>query len=430
MNQRRLSVVSLVSLSLSTLLVGCSVSATGESDEHVGEAHQAASPTCLTIQASGSGAEADDAVLNPVSPDKNYGTSGSLSVGQAVGGTPRQSLLKFNLSSVPAGAPIISATATLTTLLEFDAQAPTEAHRVTAPWSESSVTWNSFNGAYSSAVEGTFAPGATTSADLTSLVASWQGGTVPNHGIFLDRDHTGGTTFASSEAPAAQRPKLDVCYCPVGTSGPTCDVTVAQTTLCTGQYGTQTYVNPNAVRGTWQFNPGATYLTIPQPGYPCKAFLYDLSIRPGLNDPNWTTAPNGQFIGFSEASTIPGGQNYTKVQYRYFRSLVWLPAGYPVSSFQVVASGVDDGLFVVLHNSANPNGVSKASWGTADPSVGACVGNGGINWNLTADVVPGEVNVVYLVHADMNPSVSSLNNVNILVNGASLPLFDCTGATP
>ncbi len=221
-----------IALLLSTLaFAACAVPATDSESgpEGVGEAQQALAPTCVTIQRGGAGNVAD-AVLNPVAPGKNYGTSGSLSVGQAVGGTPRESLIRFDLSPIPAGRAIASATATLTNLVEYDVQAPTYAHRATAAWSESTVTWDSFNGARLAAVEGTFQPGATTSADITSVVQQWHSGAVPNHGLLLERDYTGGATFASSEIPdAADRPSLEVCYCPAGFSGPSCDVDQSHT---------------------------------------------------------------------------------------------------------------------------------------------------------------------------------------------------------
>lgn len=219
-------------LALGTLVfAACAVPATdGESaPEETGEARQAATPTCVTIQRGGAG-DVADALINPTAPSKNYGTSGSLSVGQAIGGTPRETLIKFDLSPVPAGRAIASATATLTNLIEFDARATTRAHRVSAAWSESTVTWDSHNGARLPAVEGTFPPGATTSADLTSIVQQWHSGAVPNHGLLLERDYTGGDTFASSEVPeTADRPKLEVCYCPAGFSGPSCDIDASHT---------------------------------------------------------------------------------------------------------------------------------------------------------------------------------------------------------
>ena len=199
------------------LLAGCQAGgpAPGGEAPRLGEAAAAAStPVCVTIQR-GLAGDIADALVNAASPDKNYGASGSLTVGEPIaGGPPRATLIRFDLSPVPPGVSIVSATATLTRLLTFNAQSQADAHRATAPWSESAVTWNTLNGAHLPAVEASFPPGPTTSADLTAIVQAWHSGAAPNEGLLLDRDFTGGTTFASSEGPQAGRPKLDVCYLP------------------------------------------------------------------------------------------------------------------------------------------------------------------------------------------------------------------------
>jgi hypothetical protein len=203
------------------LLAGCQAGGPAPGGEHasaperVGEASAAAStPVCVTV-ARGLAGDIADALVNEASPDKNYGTSGSLTVGvTASGGPARAALLRFDLSPIPPGVSIVSATATLTRLLTFNAQSPIDAHRVTAPWSESAVTWNTLSAAYLPAVVASFPPGATTTADLTALVQAWHSGALPNEGLFLDRDTTGATTFASSEDAQGARPTLDVCYLP------------------------------------------------------------------------------------------------------------------------------------------------------------------------------------------------------------------------
>lgn len=213
----KLSAILALALTLLTLCLSCGTKGV----ERLSTARSASSSTCTTIQRGVLTSGVSDALINPTVPGKNYGSSGSLSVGQAVGGTPRESLIRFDLSTLPANISITSAIATLTTIVTFDAQAPTRVHRVTAPWTESAVTWSSFAGAFSPTVEASFpvgSIGAGTTADLTALAQGWYAGTIPNHGVLLERDYTGGTTFASSEASAAQRPALQVCY----TAGPSC----------------------------------------------------------------------------------------------------------------------------------------------------------------------------------------------------------------
>ncbi len=170
----------------------------------------AANPTCITIQRGGGGVVAD-ALIGNDRPAKNFGSSGALSVGSTPAGL-RQSLLRFDLAAVPAGATITSAAVTLDVLLYGGGAV--RAHRITAPWSEASVTWTSFGGAFLPQVDATFPIGSPTSADLQALVQAWVSGSLPNHGILIERDLDGTTVFASSEESLAKRPRLDVCYTP------------------------------------------------------------------------------------------------------------------------------------------------------------------------------------------------------------------------
>jgi hypothetical protein len=180
-----------------------------------------AAPTCVTIRRGTSGAVAD-AGLSAYDWSKNYGASASMATG-LVSGTARESLVRFDLSTIPAHATIASAKMTLTAWLVSGAVEPVNVHRAPVPWSESTVTWDTFTGAYSPAVEGSLsaaASGAVASADLTRLVQSWVDGAVPNDGVVLERGFAGSTAFYTSEynAPAtdaatlAKRPRLDVCY--------------------------------------------------------------------------------------------------------------------------------------------------------------------------------------------------------------------------
>jgi hypothetical protein len=176
-------------------------------------------PVCVTIER-GLFGDVADALINSGtgtdgSQDASYGSSNSLTASVSPSGQ-RQALLRFDLSSIPGGATISSATATLDVLLYGGA--PVRAHRATAPWSESTVTWASFAEAYLPQVEAIFPavngslPGGTpTTADLTAIVQAWVSGAAPNDGLLLERD-LGSTVFASSEYLQASRPKLDVCY--------------------------------------------------------------------------------------------------------------------------------------------------------------------------------------------------------------------------
>src|SRR4029079_2217338 len=94
---------------------GCGTSGTesGNGGSGAGEttrsAQQAlvAPQVCISIQRGLSGTVADTLLANKT-PASNFGTSAALVTG-LVGGTQRESLLRFDLSTVPAGATINSA---------------------------------------------------------------------------------------------------------------------------------------------------------------------------------------------------------------------------------------------------------------------------------------------------------------------------------
>ena len=179
----------------------------------VGEAEEAVT-TCVTIQRGTGGATDDvaDALLADVNEFKNFGASESLTAGRVSPGF-RKALLRFGLGAIPPGATIVSATATLHVLLYGNDGVTVDAYRVTAPWTESAVTYTSFQNAYPLTVVASFPSGSPTSADLTALVQAWVSGTVPNDGLCLARQLTGSTVFASSEIPdPSMRPSLRVCY--------------------------------------------------------------------------------------------------------------------------------------------------------------------------------------------------------------------------
>jgi hypothetical protein len=198
----------------------------------------------------------------------------------------------------------------------------------------------------------------------------------------------------------------------------------AKEALCTDAFDSIALNHPELIRGSWQFNPGGPYVTLPESGYPCAAFLHDTNVRPAMNDPGWTDATNGEFLGFSEESTVPES-NYTVAQFRYFRSLVFVPEGAQVNSLTVSALGIDDAIYVELFNSEYPEGVSPLDAGPSDPLVGACYGNDGAEWDFKNYFVEGEVNAVLVVHADMNPATSTLAEVRIEADGTPIQIVSC-----
>jgi alpha-tubulin suppressor-like RCC1 family protein len=181
-----------------------------DTDEPLSEASQPLSQ-CVTVQR-GAGGAVEDATIAPL--QSNQGSNQSLST-TTLGS---EALLRFDLSDIPAGAFIDSATLELyvTSALVVGNNEVT-VHAATAAWSEATVTFSNFNQSYDSAFAGEIhvsSPNTQESADLTALVTEWVTGARTNHGVLLRKPGLlSSANFRSSEGTTvAQRPALEVCY--------------------------------------------------------------------------------------------------------------------------------------------------------------------------------------------------------------------------
>ncbi|MEV5726090.1 DNRLRE domain-containing protein [Streptomyces pharetrae] len=98
-----------------------------------------------TITLAPTPSQSEDVMISSDGPADNYDGSWRLSVGNTSTGSSR-ALLRFGLSGVPAGTRLDSAELKLyydQTHTTGDTEVRLEAHRATAPWSETSATWNS-----------------------------------------------------------------------------------------------------------------------------------------------------------------------------------------------------------------------------------------------------------------------------------------------
>jgi VCBS repeat-containing protein len=180
-------------------------------------------PTTATLTA------IDDSYLRQDAATTNYGAVTTFEVGRKSNRT-RRSILKFDLSSIPAGAILESATLTLTRT-GGDANTLTfSTHEVTQAWVEANTTWNNrqTGTAWTPSVGGTFKPTAISTTtvpatngaynwNLLSMVQSWFNGTSVNNGVLIkqanetsqDKKHV----FGSSEnTTVANKPKLTITY--------------------------------------------------------------------------------------------------------------------------------------------------------------------------------------------------------------------------
>ncbi|MEJ5200507.1 MAG: DNRLRE domain-containing protein, partial [Anaerolineae bacterium] len=139
-----------------------------------------------------------DTWVNYFLPNNNYGTTTQLRVGSSEcpgQGFPDRgrALLRFDLSALPAGQVIQSASLQLYLNYAYTGSGGATIntiglHRVTANWTETGSTWNSQPGHSSTAYDTTdvgTATGAWYSWDATQLVREWYQGTYSNYGLKL-----------------------------------------------------------------------------------------------------------------------------------------------------------------------------------------------------------------------------------------------------
>jgi hypothetical protein len=158
-----------------------------------------------------------------VSEDQPSANFCSLSNARADGddppGTGRNlyALLRWDVSALPAGTEVKSATITI------HVTNPTggtyELYRISSPWEECEVTWNT-RPVRGVTVRGTVGPASdgthtiTLNDDGVALVQHWVDNPAKNRGIFIvDRDVTDKLAFRSREAsPASSRPRLTITF--------------------------------------------------------------------------------------------------------------------------------------------------------------------------------------------------------------------------
>lgn len=176
----------------------------------------AGSPTELVIQPS-----TYDTYVNQNSSGTNYGTATTMLTNVRTS-QEADCLVQFDLSGIPAGATINSATLEL-----YNTTAPASSYAVdvmrnTATWNETAVTWTTkpaYNATYVAQITPTTAIGWKIWT-VTSAVQGWYGGSYTNYGFTVKPDTQSGNTnvrytFATREnATTGNRPILRVNYTP------------------------------------------------------------------------------------------------------------------------------------------------------------------------------------------------------------------------
>ncbi|MGQ9715542.1 MAG: DNRLRE domain-containing protein, partial [Anaerolineae bacterium] len=201
-------------------------------------------PQTVTIRGA-----SDDTFLFQYDPDVNYGAWWRMTM--RAGGAKRP-ILRFDLSSIPVGAQVLSATMRLFTNETQDPagrSTTVDVYKVLRPWAEMAATWNQANAGIpwelagcngptdrdltSAATVTVNAPNAAYDFTITPLVQGWVQDPATNHGVLLIA--SGGTVtyeFYSSEwSNPLVYPTLIVTYLPPApTPTPTWTTTPATAT--------------------------------------------------------------------------------------------------------------------------------------------------------------------------------------------------------
>jgi uncharacterized repeat protein (TIGR01451 family) len=159
----------------------------------------------------------------------NYGTDAQLRTRPNPGPSQdNHAIVLFDLSGIPAGATVVSATFGIYEETTRDSTQTITLYRLTESWTESGSTWNSRNGTnnwstaggtYNATSLGSFAPTAVgfKTFSVGSVVQNWLNGTYANDGFILvatTTNQTGDVRFTSRDNASAsdQWPYLDVTY--------------------------------------------------------------------------------------------------------------------------------------------------------------------------------------------------------------------------
>ncbi len=170
--------------------------------------------------------------MDEIVPTTNLGTEPTIDAIRTSGGTPRRRmLLKFDLSSIPAGALINSAVITFTARVTFTG-VNVSIYRLTQSFTELGATWNKYDGssnwasaggdfdssAYSTVNPGSLTDGTKVPFTITSLVQAWASGSTNNGMLVKVSDEAGSAdlrglpAYSSDDSTADNRPLLVIDY--------------------------------------------------------------------------------------------------------------------------------------------------------------------------------------------------------------------------
>ncbi|MGZ5526497.1 MAG: DUF4347 domain-containing protein [Methylomonas sp.] len=187
-----------------------------------------------------------DTYLSSSSSGTNYGSSGTLQIITPLLGSTQQSLISFDLSSIPAGSIVTGASVTFTASSAISLLPSVNMYKMLSSWAESTSTWSSLGSGVSTnnveasntadaswgALLGLNGTATFASAAMTSTVQSWINDPASNKGWLLTAGITSVQFYSSETATIAYRPQLLVTY--TAPTPPSIDLDVNNSSGATG----------------------------------------------------------------------------------------------------------------------------------------------------------------------------------------------------
>lgn len=214
---------------------------------------------------------ADTYVMNN-SPSTNFGSQDAAYISFDPGPLYARTLLKFDLSSIPAGSTIESATLIMTLKsYSIDATTQTAIYRSIGDWEENAVTWNDMP-ALGDQIQSQLVAGYSPEYwDLTDAVKNWLSGAWANQGVVIKTNESYGPylTFGywtRESGLASNAPQLAVTYTPPAVAAvKISDLSVAPGTTAV----TVSFMTNVSATGTVEYGTTADYgLSVTEDGTP------------------------------------------------------------------------------------------------------------------------------------------------------------------